>query len=84
MCIVVAVITLGYFLKLQRTVYQGKSGGAAEKKEAPSGMLAPMAVLALAAIFTGILLVPGIREASVDRAVDVMENFSYTDIAIGE
>jgi len=47
-------------------------------------MLAPMAVLALAAIFTGILLVPGIREASVDRAVDVMENFSYTDIAIGE
>ncbi len=84
LCIVVAVITLGYFLKLQRTVYQGKSGGAAEKKEAPSGMLAPMAVLALAAIFTGILLVPGIREASVDRAVDVMENFSYTDIAIGE
>ncbi len=83
LCIIVAVMTLGYFLKLQRTVYCSKAGDAV-KKEAPAGMLVPMTVLAFMAVFAGILLIPGIREACMDKAVDVMGNFSYTSIAIGD
>ncbi|MBN1445750.1 MAG: NADH/ubiquinone/plastoquinone (complex I) [Candidatus Omnitrophica bacterium] len=83
LCIIAAVMTLGYFLKLQRTVYCSKKEGAV-KKEAPAGLIAPMAVLAFMAVFAGILLIPGIREPFIDKAVDVMDNFSYINIAIGD
>jgi len=83
LCIIVAVMTLGYFLKLQRTVYLSKKEGVV-KKEAPAGMLIPMTVLAFMAVFAGILLIPGIREPFIDKAVDVMDNFSYINIAIGD
>ncbi len=83
LCVIVAVITLGYFLKLQRTVFLSREDGAV-KQEAPAGMLIPMAVLALLAVFAGILLIPGIRDCCLDRAVGVMEHFSYTDISMGD
>lgn len=84
LCILVAVLTLGYFLKLQRTVYYNKTDETPKPQEAPSGMLAPMTVLALAVVFAGILLIPPIREVSLNKSVNVMENFSYMDIDIGD
>ncbi len=84
LCVLVAVITLGYFLKLQRTVYYNKASDTAKMLEAPSGMLAPMTVLAFAAVFAGILLIPGIRSCCLDKAVGVMENFSYINVDIGD
>ncbi len=83
LCIIVAVITLGYFLKLQRTVYYNRVENPV-KKEAPKMLLFPMGVLTLLVFISGILLVPGIKEKTLDRAVSVMENFSYMDIKIGE
>jgi len=83
LCIIVAVITLGYFLKLQRTVYYNQ-GENAVKKEAPKALLFPMGVLTIFVLISGLLLVPGIKEKTLDRAVSVMENFSYMDIKIGE
>lgn len=83
LCIIVAVITLGYFLKLQRTVYYNRVENPV-KKEAPKTLLFPMGVLVFFVFMSGILLVPGIREKTLDRAISVMENFSYMDIKIGE
>ena len=83
LCIIVAVITLGYFLKLQRTVYYKKVENPV-KKEAPKMLLFPMGCLALLVFISGILLVPGIKDKTLDKAVSVMENFSYMDIKIGE
>ncbi len=83
LCIIVAVITLGYFLKLQRTVYYNR-GENAVKKEAPKALLFPMGVLTIFVLISGLLLVPGIKEKTLDKAVSVMETFSYADIKIGE
>jgi multicomponent Na+:H+ antiporter subunit D len=83
LCIVVAVITLGYFLKLQRTVYCNLTESPV-KKEAPKTLLVPMGILAFMVFVSGVLLVPGIREHTLDKAVAVMENFSYVDITIGD
>jgi multicomponent Na+:H+ antiporter subunit D len=81
LCILVSVITLGYFLKLQRTAFLNRSENSV-KQESPAGMLIPMAALALLTVFVGILLIPGIRECCLDKAVGVMENFSYSDIVM--
>lgn len=82
LCVLVAVITLGYFLKLQRTVFYSMPENKPVKQEAPFAMLAPMAALGFLVLFAGVLLIPSIREVSLDRAVDVMENFSYKNIHI--
>jgi len=83
LCIIVAVITLGYFLKLQRTVYYSRAEESV-KAEAPKMLLLPMGILAVLVFISGILLIPGIRQHSLDKAVSVMENFSYTDIKTGD
>ncbi|HNS31886.1 MAG TPA: proton-conducting transporter membrane subunit [bacterium] len=82
LCILVAVLTLGYFLKLMRTVYYSKPEMKAEKKEAPLAMLVPMIALGFMVFFAGILLLPAIRTVTLDRAVNVMENFSYKTLHI--
>ncbi|MCX8081956.1 MAG: proton-conducting transporter membrane subunit [bacterium] len=83
LCIVVSIITLGYFLKLQRNVYYNRVEEPI-KQEAPKTLLFPMVVLAILVFISGILLIPGIREKTLDRSVSVMESFSYMDIKIGE
>ncbi len=82
--IVGSVITMGYFLKLQRTVCYNRSAEPAKLHESPVGMLASMTVLAFAAVLAGTLLFSGIRHCCLDRAVDVVENFSYIDIERGD
>ena len=80
----VAVLTLGYFLKLLRNVYYNKPKTRKEKKEAPLGLLVPMATLSFTVLFTGVLLVPSIRKTVLDKTVGVMENFSYKSLHISE
>lgn len=83
LCIIVSIITLGYFLKLQRTVFYSKTENV-KKKEPPKTLLSPMGVLTVLILISGILLLPGIREYSLDKVVSVMEHFSYTDINLQE
>lgn len=78
-CVIVSVITMGYFLKVQRKIFFSKSDDKS-KKEVGGTMLFSMAVLGLMTLFVGIILIPGIRGVFLDKAVKVLENFSYLDI----
>jgi len=80
LCILVAVITLSYFLKLQRTAFYSREEEPSAKKEAPAGMLIPMMALGATVLLAGILLIPPVRVRSLDKAVHVMENFTYKSI----
>ncbi len=80
LCVAGAIITLGYFLNLQRISYYNSPAERPAVNEAPPGLLVPMFVLGFMALAVGVILIPGLRELLLDRAVDVMQNFSYADI----
>jgi multicomponent Na+:H+ antiporter subunit D len=73
LAIAVGIVTLGYFLRVQRMAF---FGGVAEKvrraKEAPALMLAATVVLALACVGLSFLVLPGLREAVFDRAAEAL------------
>lgn len=77
-CVAVSIITLGYFLKLQRNVFYNKSNNPERKKE-NLGLLIPMIFLGILVSLGALVLLPDFK-IFLDRAVDVMENFSYIKI----
>ncbi|MDD3725854.1 MAG: proton-conducting transporter membrane subunit [Candidatus Ratteibacteria bacterium] len=79
LCIIIAILTLGYFLRLQRSAFSSKTESPVGK-EVPKTLLVPMGILTILVLLSGILLVPGIKEHTLDRAVSVMEHFTYMDI----
>ncbi|HOK56752.1 MAG TPA: proton-conducting transporter membrane subunit [bacterium] len=79
-CVIVSVITLGYFLKLKRNIFDSKGEG--EKfEEVNFNLLMPMVILSILIFFGGLILLPEVK-IYLDKAVGVMQNFSY--IQIGE
>jgi multicomponent Na+:H+ antiporter subunit D len=73
LAIAVGIVTLGYFLRVQRMAF---FGGVAEKvrraKEAPALMVAATVVLALACVGLSLLIVPGLRETVFGAAAEAL------------
>ena len=71
--ILVSIITLGYYLKLQRYAFLGSLKDKWKSvREVPFTMKLSMVMLALICIATGVLLLPGIREAFLGMAQDAL------------
>ncbi len=77
-CVIVSIITLGYFLKLQRKIFYSKVENS-EVNENGFNILMPMVLLSIFIFLSGIIFSPNIK-FYVDKAVEIMENFSYFQI----
>ncbi|MFN3966965.1 MAG: complex I subunit 5 family protein, partial [Endomicrobiia bacterium] len=73
--ILISVITLAYYLKLQKLTFFGKLNEKFQNiKESPVLMCISMIMLAGICIFLGLVLLPGIKEVFLDPAVNVLQN----------
>lgn len=73
--IVISIITLGYFLKLQKNTFYGKANNKRDNiKEVPFTMSFSMIVLAILCICLSLLIIPGIREAVMEPVVNTLIN----------
>ena len=72
--IVISIITLAYFLKLQKNTFYGKSDNNKLKniKEVPFTMCFSMIILAILCIALSLLIIPGIREIVMDPVINVL------------
>ena len=73
--IVISIITLAYFLKLQKNTFYGKAKNKIDNiKEVPFTMCFSMIVLAILCICLSLLIIPGIREAVIEPVVNTLIN----------
>ena len=72
--VVVSIITLASFLKVQRYAFYGPPAGKmpTDVSESPFAMTLPMVLLAVLCLALSLLFLPGIREAVLMPAVDVL------------
>ena len=85
LAVVVSIITLAYYLKVQKLAFFGKLGEAwQEIKEVPAVMCISMIILAVLCVGLGILLIPGIKAVILDPAVEVLYNGArYAQLILG-
>jgi len=69
-----SLITLAYYMKVQRFGFHGKNILQVEKNAVSFGMNSAMIILAVLCLVTSLLIVPGIREATLDTIVAVIMN----------
>lgn len=83
--VLVSIITLVYYLKLQKMAFFGKlASGWQEIKEVPTFMCVSMIILALLCIVGGLVLLPGIRSVLLEPAVEILKNGTqYAKIVLG-
>ena len=83
--ILVSIVTLAYYMKVQKLAFFGTLGAAYQKvKEVPVLMCVPMVVLALLSLGLGILLLPQLRAIVLDPAVKVIEQgVGYAEMVLG-
>jgi len=76
LAILVSIITLASFLKLQKKTFYGKSknGKLKDIKEVPFTMCFSMIVLAVLCIALSLLIIPGIRETIMQHVVYILIN----------
>ena len=75
MTVLVSIMTLAYFLKVQRYAFFGELKEALrEVKEVPIAMCFSMVVLAILCTVMGALLLPGVRELFISPAVNTLLN----------
>lgn len=73
--IIGSIITLAYYLKVQRDVFFGPlQENLQETKEVPGFMRSSMIILAVLCIVMGLLLVPQVRDVFLTPAVEVLKN----------
>lgn len=76
--IIVSIITLAIFLKVQRYAFYGKAKDNGERKknikEVPFPMSFSMIVLAVLCILLSLLIIPGIRDVLLTPAVEALTN----------
>jgi multicomponent Na+:H+ antiporter subunit D len=73
--IIISIITLAYFLKLQKNTFYGKVSEKINNiKEVPFTMCFSMIVLAVLCIALSLLIIPGIREAVMEPVVNTIIN----------
>jgi multicomponent Na+:H+ antiporter subunit D len=73
--VLVSIITLAYYLKLQKYAFFGLPAGeikSKEIKEAPASMLIAMILLAVLCVSMGLLLLPQVKGVFLTPAVDVL------------
>jgi multicomponent Na+:H+ antiporter subunit D len=78
--IVISIITLAYFMKLQKNTFYGKTEENKLKniKEVPFTMCFSMIVMAILCIALSLLAAPGIREAVMEPIIDtLMDKTNY-------
>ena len=83
--ILISIITLAYYLKVQRYAFFGALGKAYNKvKEVPALMCISMIVLAILSIALGILMLPQFRGVLLDPAVKVVGGgITYAKMVLG-
>jgi multicomponent Na+:H+ antiporter subunit D len=73
LAVLVSIITLAYYLKMQRMAFFGALGAAWEKaKEAPVLMCISMVILAVLCLALGAMLIPSVKAIFLDPAVNVL------------
>jgi len=69
-----SLLTLGSFMKVQRYGFHGEKTVSADKAKVGWGMQSAMIVLAILCLATSVLVIPGIREVTLDPVVEVIMN----------
>ena len=78
-----SIVTLAYFLRLQKGLFAAKPMAAIEKiKEVPFAMTFSMVCLAIGCIALSALIFPGVREAIITPAVKVLMNVSNQPVTL--
>ncbi|GAI51474.1 unnamed protein product, partial [marine sediment metagenome] len=71
--ILVSIITLAYYLKVQKLAFFGKLRKKWEGvKEVPFSMKLPMVILSIICLVGGVLLIPSISEVFLEAARDAL------------
>jgi multicomponent Na+:H+ antiporter subunit D len=86
LAVVVSIITLASFLKFQRYAFYNKaeSSGSRKIKEVPFPMIFSMVVMSLLCIVLSLLAFPGIRDAVLLPAVNILTDpLKYSSFIIG-
>lgn len=86
LAILVSIITLASFLKFQRYAFYNREEGKKERgiKEVPFPMVFSMVVMSLLCILLSLLAFPGIRDAILTPATDILTDpAKYKDLVIG-
>ena len=79
-----SIITLAYFVKLQRYGFYGKKEPEQKGVKISTGMKSAMIILAILCIVTSIIIIPGIREYILRPVVyDIMSKAEYIKLVLG-
>jgi multicomponent Na+:H+ antiporter subunit D len=86
LAVIVSIITLASFLKFQRYAFYNKAEIEREKyKEVPFPMVFSMVILSLICVILSLLIVPGIREAILTPAINILTDpLKYSSTIIGQ
>lgn len=69
-----SLLTLAYFIKAQRYGFHGETEITELRDTISSGMNSAMIILAVLCVVTSLLILPGVREITLDPVVDVILN----------
>ncbi len=90
LAVIVSIITLAYFLKMQRYTFFNKSGNDPEDKdnlkikEVPYSMCFSMVALAILCVLLSLFVIPGVRDTFLTPAVDTLiDTVKYSTTVIG-
>jgi len=73
--VIVSLLTLASFLKIQKYAFFGELNPKYnEVKEVPFSMCISMIILAILCVFTGLLLLPGVKSVFLGPGVEVLKN----------
>jgi multicomponent Na+:H+ antiporter subunit D len=87
LAVIVSIITLASFLKFQRYAFFNKTDNNNERriKEVPFPMKFSMIVLSIICLLLSLLVIPGIRDAVLTPAIDILTDPSkYPSVIIGQ
>jgi len=85
LAVIVSVITIAYFMKLQKYTFYNNDGSKWKKmkiKEVPFSMAFSMIIMALLCLIFSLLVIPDVREIFLKPAVDVLINAADYSINI--
>jgi multicomponent Na+:H+ antiporter subunit D len=84
LAVVGSLLTLASFMKVQRYAFRGENRLESLKNKIDWGMNTAMIVLAVLCVVTSVLIIPGIRELTLDPVVTaIMNKAHYAQIVLG-
>jgi multicomponent Na+:H+ antiporter subunit D len=87
LAVIVSIITLASFLKFQRYAFYNKSGMSNNQnvREVPFPMVFSMVVLSIICVILSLLVIPGIRNAVLAPAIDILTDpLKYSTLILGQ